>query len=121
VGETEGSIQAHDVVKRGLKELLVLSNPSPGGEAFPTSSVLIEPPPHLRGDISRPGDVLALGRDVHRMDTAMDIVIALDAYLLHAKAPIMFLKLRKGPSLERRENRLNKSHYPLRCALSLWL
>ena len=67
-------LQAHDVIKRALKEL-VLSNPAPGGVVFPASSVLIEPP-HLRGDNSRQGDVMALGRDVHMMDTAMDIVIA---------------------------------------------
>jgi hypothetical protein len=67
-------LQAHDGSKRTLKEL-VLSNPNPGGVAFPASSVLIDPP-HLRGDRSRPGDIVALGRDVHRLDTAMDIVIA---------------------------------------------
>ena len=54
---------------------LVLSNANPGGETFPASSILIEPP-HLLGDRSRPGDILALGRDVHIMDTAMDLVIA---------------------------------------------
>ena len=54
---------------------LVLSNSIPGGAAFPASSILIEPL-HLRSDKSRPGDILALGRDVHRMDTAMDLVIA---------------------------------------------
>jgi hypothetical protein len=67
-------LQAHEVVKRTLRDL-VLSNPSPGGVAFPTSSVLIEPL-HLKKDRSRPGDIMALGRDVHRLDTAMDIVIA---------------------------------------------
>jgi hypothetical protein len=67
-------LQAHEVVKRALKDL-VLANPSPGGAAFPASSVLTEPL-HLRKDKSRPGDIMALGRDVHRMDTAMDIVIA---------------------------------------------
>ena len=66
-------LQAHDVVKRALKEL-VLSDPNPEGAVFPVFSVLIEPS-HLRGDDSRHGDVLALGMDVH-MDTAMDIVIA---------------------------------------------
>ncbi len=54
---------------------LVLSNVNPGGTAFPASSILIEPP-HLRSNRSRPGDILALGRDVHKMDTAMDMVIA---------------------------------------------
>ena len=62
------------MVKRALKEL-VLSNPNPGGVTVPASSVLIEPP-HLRRGNSRSGDVLALGRDVHRLDIAMDIVIA---------------------------------------------
>ncbi len=47
----------------------------PGGATFPASSILIEPP-HLRSDRSRPGDIMALGRDVHRMDTTMDLVIA---------------------------------------------
>ena len=54
---------------------MVLSKMNPGGAAFLVSSILIEPP-HLRSDKSRPGDILALGRDVHRMDTAMDLVIA---------------------------------------------
>ena len=67
-------LQAHEVVKRALKDL-VLSNPSHGGAAFPASSALIEPL-HLRKDRSRPGDILALDRDVHRLDTAMDLVIA---------------------------------------------
>jgi hypothetical protein len=67
-------LQAHEMVKRALKDL-VLANPSPGGVAFLASSVLIEPL-HLRKVKSRPGDIMALGRDVHRMDTTMDIVIA---------------------------------------------
>jgi hypothetical protein len=67
-------LQAHEVVKRALKDL-VLSITNPGGAAFPVSGALIEPP-HLRRDKSRPGDILALGRDVHRLDTAMDLVIA---------------------------------------------
>ncbi len=55
---------------------LILSNPNPGGAAFPASSILIEPP-HLRIGKSRPGDIMALGRDVQRMDdTTMDLVIA---------------------------------------------
>jgi len=53
----------------------MISNPNPVGAAFPASNILIEPP-HLRGDKSRPCDILALGRDIHRLDTAMDIVIA---------------------------------------------
>jgi len=67
-------LQAHEVVKRALRDLL-LSKPSPGGAAFQDSSVLIEPL-HRRKDGSRPGDILALGRDVHRLDTAMDLGIA---------------------------------------------
>ena len=54
---------------------MVRSNVNPGGAAFPASSILIEPP-HLRSDKSRPGDILALGRYVHRLDTAIDLVIA---------------------------------------------
>ncbi len=50
------------MVKRALVDL-VLSNPSPIGATFPASSVLIEPP-HLRKDMSRPGDIMALGMDV---------------------------------------------------------
>ena len=53
----------------------MLSNPNPGGVAFPGSSILIEPP-HLMRDKSKPRDIMALERDVHRLDTAMDLVIA---------------------------------------------
>ena len=67
-------LRAHDVVKRALKEL-VLTNPNPGGASFPTSSNLIEPP-HLLGDNSRPGDGMAMGRDVHMLHTSADIMIA---------------------------------------------
>ena len=67
-------LQAYEVVKRALG-YLVLANPSPGGAAFPASSVLIEPL-HLKRDITRPRDIMALGRDVPRLDTAMDLVIA---------------------------------------------
>ena len=42
---------------------------------IPTSNILIEPS-HLRRDKSRPGDIMALGRDVHMLDTAIDLVIA---------------------------------------------
>jgi hypothetical protein len=66
-------LQAHEAAKRTMKDL-VLSNPSLGGAAFPSSSILIEPP-HLRSDRSRHGDILALGRGVHRMDTAINLVI----------------------------------------------
>jgi hypothetical protein len=67
-------LHAHEVVKRARRDL-VLSYPNPGGAAFPASSVLIVPP-HLRRDRSRPGDIMALGRDVHSLDTAMDQNIA---------------------------------------------
>jgi len=67
-------LQAHEDVQRALKEV-VLSNPNPGGAKLPVSSILIEPP-HLRRDKSHPGDIMALGRDVRRLDTAMNIVIA---------------------------------------------
>ena len=67
-------LRAREVIKRTMRDL-VLSNVNPRGAAFPASSILIEPS-HLRSDRSRPGDILALGRDVHRLDTAMDLVIA---------------------------------------------
>jgi len=67
-------LKAHEVVKKALKKM-VLSKPSPGGVAFPASSIVIELP-HLRRDKSRPGDIMALGRDDHMLDTAMDLVIA---------------------------------------------
>jgi hypothetical protein len=67
-------LHAHEVVKRAMKEL-ILSNPNLGGTAIPSSSVLTKPL-HLRMDKTRPGDIMALRRDVHRMDMAMDIVIA---------------------------------------------
>ena len=54
---------------------MVLSNPNPGGIAFPSSSVLTEPL-HLRMNKSRPRDIMDRGRDVHRMDSTIDIVIA---------------------------------------------
>jgi len=79
MGRCEGDgrrLHAHEVVKRALRDLL-LSNPSPGGTAFPSSSVLIEPL-HLNKNKSRPRDIMALGRDVHMLDTAMDLVIASD-------------------------------------------
>ena len=62
------------MVKRALRDLM-LSNPSSGGATFPASSVLIEPL-HLRKDRSRQRDIMALGRDVNRLNTAMDLVIA---------------------------------------------
>jgi len=67
-------LQSHYVVKRSLKKL-VLFNPNPGGAAFPASGILIEPP-HLRGDKSKSRDLMVLGKDVHKLDTAMDIFIA---------------------------------------------
>ena len=47
-GGSRRRLQAHELVKRALMDM-VLSNPNPGGAAFPTSSILIEPP-HLRRD-----------------------------------------------------------------------
>ena len=73
-GEHGRRLQAHEVVKRALKDL-VLSSSNPGGPTFLASNVLIVPP-HLRRDKSRPDDIMALGRNVHRLDTAMDLVIA---------------------------------------------
>ena len=67
-------LHAREVVKRALRDL-VLSNPNPGGVAFPGSSILIELP-HLMRDKYRPGDIKAQGRDVHKLDTAMDLEIA---------------------------------------------
>ena len=67
-------LQAHEVMKMVLKRL-VLSNASPAGCAFPPSSIMIEPP-HLRLDMTRPGDIYACGRGIHRKDSVMDIVIA---------------------------------------------
>jgi hypothetical protein len=67
-------LHAHEVVKRALRDL-VLSNPNQGGAAFLASNILVEPP-HLRRDKSRHGDIMAMGRDVHRLDTSMDLVIA---------------------------------------------
>jgi len=72
-GEDGRRLQPHDGVKRALREL-VLFNPKPRGAAFPASIILIEPP-HLRVDKSRIRNIMALVRDVHRLDTAMDIVI----------------------------------------------
>ncbi len=65
------------MVKRALKEL-VLSNPNPRGVAFAAFSVILIEPTHPRGDKTRPGDIMALGREVHKLDTAMNIVIASD-------------------------------------------
>jgi hypothetical protein len=73
-GEDGRRLQAHAVVKRAVHDL-VLSSLNPGGPAFPASGVLIDPP-HLRRDKPRPGDIMALGKDVHMFDTAMDMVIA---------------------------------------------
>ena len=54
-------LQAHEAVKMTMREL-VLSNAKPGGAAFPASSILIELP-HLRSGRSRPGDIMAMGKD----------------------------------------------------------
>ena len=49
-------------MKLAIKRL-VLSKPSPAGCAFPSSSIIIEPP-HLRLDNTRPGDIYACGRGI---------------------------------------------------------
>ena len=67
-------LQDYEVVKQALKDLIPTS-PNQGGAAFPSSNVLTEPP-HLRMDKSRHGDIMAVGREVHRMDSAIDIGIA---------------------------------------------
>ena len=77
-------LQAHEAFKRSMKDL-VLSNVNPGGAAFPASSILIEPS-HLRNDRSRPGDILALGGDVHKLDTAMDIASGLTKLCLSSSS-----------------------------------
>ena len=61
-------------MKLAIKRL-VLSNANPAGCAFPPSSIMIEPP-HLRPDQTRPGDIYACGRGIHRKDSVMDVVIA---------------------------------------------
>ncbi len=53
---------------------LVLTKAYPAGATFPASSVLIEPP-HLRQDKTRPGDIYAMGKGMHRKDTVMDVII----------------------------------------------
>ena len=65
---------AHEVVKLALKGL-ILSCPTPAGCVFPSAPLLIEPR-HLRQDISRPGDLYAMGHGMHRKDAVMDVVIA---------------------------------------------
>ncbi len=52
----------------------MLSNAEPAGCAFPAASVLIEPL-HLRQDLSRQGDIYALGTRLHRKDFVMDVVV----------------------------------------------
>ena len=54
---------------------MFLSIPNPGGSAFLASSILTEPF-HLRMNTSRRDDIMALGRDVHRLDSTIDVVIA---------------------------------------------
>ena len=66
-------LHAHEVFKLVVKRLVFTSS-SPGGNAFPSASVLIEPM-HLRYDMSRPGDVYAVGNGMHRKGIVMDIVI----------------------------------------------
>ena len=88
-------LQAHVVFKMAVKRL-VLTAFSPAGESvFPAASDLIEPH-HLRQDRSRPGDIYAIGNDLHGKDVLMDVVItsvlkqSLRASQTMLKAPIMF-------------------------------
>jgi hypothetical protein len=115
-------LQVHEVVERSLKEL-VLSNPNPKGATFPVSSILIEPP-HLRKNKSRPGSIMALGRDVHMLDIAMDIVIASgltkSCLFSSCKSSDLSLRGQKKPSLVRIEDRLAPYLPPQQCALSRW-
>ena len=62
------------MVRRALKDI-VLSYPNPGGFASPSSSVLSKPL-HLRMDKSCQGDIMALWRGVHILDSTMGIVIS---------------------------------------------
>ncbi len=73
-GEEERRHQAHEVFKVAIKDLALL-NANPGSSVF-LASIIMNEPPHLRLDKSRQGDVMAMGRDVHRLDSAMDVVIA---------------------------------------------
>jgi hypothetical protein len=66
-------LQAHEVFKLAVKRLL-LTPSSAGGNVFPAASFLAEPM-HLRQDMSRPGDVYAIGNGMHKKDTMMDTVI----------------------------------------------
>ncbi len=72
-GEDGRRLHGHEVVKLAMK-MLVLSCSSPAGFVFPETYVLIEPL-HLRQDMSRPGDLYALGQEMHKKDAVMDIVI----------------------------------------------
>jgi hypothetical protein len=74
-GGDERRLQAHEVMKKLLKELVLTNSITKGGSAFPSSGILTEPP-HLRSDKSRPGDIMALGRGAHRLNIAMYIVVA---------------------------------------------
>jgi hypothetical protein len=102
-------LQAHEVVKKALRDL-VLSNPNRGGAVFPASSVLIETP-HLRKDRSRPGDIMALGRDVHRLDTVMELVIAsgltISCFSSSCKSSDLVLKTPENAKFRKDNNSVN--------------
>jgi hypothetical protein len=66
-------MQAHEIVKLSLKRL-TLFNSNPGGVAFPSNQLLIEPR-HLRSDDSRPGDLYAIAGGLHAKYAAMDLMI----------------------------------------------
>jgi len=61
-------MQAHEIVKLSLKRL-TLSNSNPGGVAFPSNQLLIEPR-HLRSD-----DLYAIAEGLHAKYAAMDLMI----------------------------------------------
>jgi hypothetical protein len=65
--------QAHEAVKLAMKRL-VLTNHVPEGCVFPRASVMIELP-HLRQDKYHPGVIYAMGTELHRKNSVMDIVV----------------------------------------------
>jgi hypothetical protein len=70
-------LQAHEVYKLAVKRL-VLTSSSPGGSVFLAASVLTEPR-HLRQDMSRPGNVYAMGNRMHKKDYVMGIILITSA------------------------------------------
>jgi hypothetical protein len=66
-------LHAREIVKMALKAIL-LSNAKPTRAKFSASSILIEHP-HIRQDNTRPGDIYTLGRNGHKKDMVMGVVI----------------------------------------------